>query len=96
MMTEEQLGKVVPADTVVMVKNVSRVDQACSLLRSRFEVRLEACGGVALCLVSCCPYVTAGCVGFGSMHVLGSLAECRSCCSSVGCITDGTADRAGY
>ncbi len=39
MMTEEQLGKVVPADTVVMVKNVSRVDQACSLLRSRFEVR---------------------------------------------------------
>ena len=40
MMTEEQLLKVVPADSVAMVKNVSRVDQACSLLRSRFEVRL--------------------------------------------------------
>ena len=39
MMTEEQLLNVVPSDTVAMVKNVSRVDQACSLLRSRFEVR---------------------------------------------------------
>ena len=38
MMTEEQLTKAVHADTVAMVKNVSRVDQACSLLRSRFEV----------------------------------------------------------
>ena len=42
MMTEEQLLKVVPAETVAMVKNVSRVDQACSLLRSRFEVRLTS------------------------------------------------------
>jgi hypothetical protein len=48
MMTEEQLTKVVPGDTVAMVKNVSRVDQACSLLRSRFKVRRRLSSSVVL------------------------------------------------
>ena len=47
MMTEEQLLNVVPADTVAMAKNVSRVYQACSLLRSRFEVRLYLLGAMS-------------------------------------------------
>ena len=39
MMTEAQLTKVVPAPVVDMVKNVSRIDQACRVLHARFEVR---------------------------------------------------------
>lgn len=38
MMTEVQLSKVLAAPVVDMVKNVSRIDQACLLLHARSEV----------------------------------------------------------
>lgn len=45
MMTEAQLTKVVPAPVVDMVKNVSRIDQACLILHARSEETGNAAEG---------------------------------------------------